>query len=611
MATLREVGTPWNVAAASAPMFVALLVAIEWPLAQFPHVSSRPQSILRHDVSVLRPALARLLFGTELVLYFRHVCEFLEGHCNRDCCQYLSNSMGNLTRRMDEANQTLAAIRRLSIRKLALLGYMGVLAQAHIGSPGIYLDGNAGPYKLFITVRPPTVIPGVAELDIRCETPGVRQIRAIPMPMSGDGARFAPIADKLTVSKQDSQFFTGSLWMMVPGSWEVRVSVDGTQGKGVVAVPVPSMAITTKKMQRGLGAVLFILMTFLVLGIVAMVGASVREAKLEPGVEPTRNSGRRGRIAMSIAFVVVIGVIWFGGNWWDNEANSYASRVYKPLQMNARLDGGGRLTLTMSDPGWLKRTRPGRFNHSLFVRTLDDLIPDHNHLMHLYAFRQPGLDVVYHLHPDLIRSGVFGLNLPVMAPGAYNLYADIVHQSGFPETMVAALEIPAGLPGRPLTGDDASGATMPWDRASSSSRMFSLPDGYRMEWLRGNDSLCSGQPMFFRFRLDDLQGRAPTDMTLYMGMLGHAAFVKVDGTVFAHIHPSGSVSMAAFMLAQQTTGVSIAMPAMDHSTIQMVKAIPNEVSFPYAFPTPGRYRIFVQMKHGESIETGIFDADAQ
>jgi hypothetical protein len=36
-------------------------------------------------------------------------------------------------------------------------------------------------------------------------------------------------------------------------------------------------------------------------------------------------------------------------------------------------------------------------------------------------------------------------------------------------------------------------------------------------------------------------------------------------------------------------------------------ALPNEVSFPYGFPAPGRYRIFVQMKHGSVIETGVFD----
>ncbi len=47
----------------------------------------------------------------------------------------------------------------------------------------------------------------------------------------------------------------------------------------------------------------------------------------------------------------------------------------------------------------------------------------------------------------------------------------------------------------------------------------------------------------------DQNGRPATDEALYMGMLGHAAFIKTDGTVFAHIHPNGTMSMAAFMMA--------------------------------------------------------------
>jgi hypothetical protein len=92
-------------------------------------------------------------------------------------------------------------------------------------------------------------------------------------------------------------------------------------------------------------------------------------------------------------------------------------------------------------------------------------------------------------------------------------------------------------------------------------------------------------------------------------MLGHAAFLKTDGTVFAHVHPTGSVSMAAFMLAQyyrsQPDTSSMQMPGMDMTASA---ELPAEVSFPYGFPTPGRYRIFVQMKHSGVIETGVFDA---
>jgi len=131
-----------------------------------------------------------------------------------------------------------------------------------------------------------------------------------------------------------------------------------------------------------------------------------------------------------------------------------------------------------------------------------------------------------------------------------------------------------------------------------------------MVWKRPAN-LAAKVPADFEFELLDPQGKPPADMALYMGMLGHAAFVKTDGTVFAHIHPTGTVAMAAFMMANPqsqpsaSAGGHMSMPGMDHG------ALPNTVSFPYGFPAPGPYRVFVQMKHGNVIETGAFDANVR
>jgi hypothetical protein len=76
--------------------------------------------------------------------------------------------------------------------------------------------------------------------------------------------------------------------------------------------------------------------------------------------------------------------------------------------------------------------------------------------------------------------------------------------------------------------------------------------------------------------------------------------VKNDGSVFAHVHPSGSVPMAALALANPQS-------AEDHSMHHM-QSLPAEAGFPYGFPNPGNYRIIVQMKHAGTVETGIFDA---
>jgi hypothetical protein len=134
-----------------------------------------------------------------------------------------------------------------------------------------------------------------------------------------------------------------------------------------------------------------------------------------------------------------------------------------------------------------------------------------------------------------------------------------------------------------------------------------------MTWKRPS-TFGAKTPEDFSFTLLDAQSRPPKDMSLYMGMVGHAAFVKTDGTVFAHIHPSGTVSMAALMMAQAENGSVSSntmsdMPGMDMSGNS--KSSPNTVSFPYGFPTPGNYRIFVQMKHGNMIETATFDAQVR
>jgi hypothetical protein len=93
-----------------------------------------------------------------------------------------------------------------------------------------------------------------------------------------------------------------------------------------------------------------------------------------------------------------------------------------------------------------------------------------------------------------------------------------------------------------------------------------------------------------------------------MGMQGHAEFVKSDLSVFAHIHPAGSVPMASLMIAQKDSGLP-----MDHASMapRANQKLPSEVSFPYGFPQPGDYRLFVQVKRHGHVETGVFDARVQ
>src|SRR5262249_49624549 len=165
--------------------------------------------------------------------------------------------------------------------------------------------------------------------------------------------------------------------------------------------------------------------------------------------------------------------------------------------------------------------------------------------------------------------------LPQVPAGRYQIYADIVHATGFPETQVGAIEIPAG-PGQPLRGDDSGG------EFTAADQVAQLSDGYRMVWERDATQFRAQQPVVFRFRIEEKSGRPATDLETYMGMAGHAVFMSDDGKVFAHIHPEGSISMAALNMAKASPDMS-----------GMKMPVGPEVSFPYGFPQPGNYHLFV------------------
>lgn len=332
-------------------------------------------------------------------------------------------------------------------------------AAAHVGSPDVFLESKAGPYKLFITVRVPQVIPGVAQIEIRSESNDLREIRIAPMQLTGPGSQYAPAPDAAQRSKTDPQFFTGSLWLMEFGSLQVRVDVDGARGSGHLAVPVPAVAQRTLPMQRPLGLLLFGLMLFLGFAMVSIASAAVREGDLPPGATASTAKVRRARVAMVIAALVVAGILFIGGQWWKADDSRFAQRIYSPPELNASLSPEGHLVLHQK-PSRIVAGNPRRPADTI---NFANLIPDHDHLMHFFMIRTPQMDSFWHLHPDPDSRGDFSLDLPTVPPGNYQLFADVVLTSGFPVTMVGQLDIPA-LTGKALTGDDSGILASPYHK---------------------------------------------------------------------------------------------------------------------------------------------------
>jgi len=481
---------------------------------------------------------------------------------------------------------------RLRLLLLALL--VALPAYAHVGSKDVFETVNAGPYKLFVTVRMPSVIPGIATIEVRASGAQADNILIAPMPLTGEASKHPPTPDAMKRSTDDPNFYTGSLWLMAGGSWQVRFQVSGSAGNATASVPVAAMPLAVLRMNRPLGILLAVLGLVLVLGFAGIVGAAVRESRLDPGTAPAPERRSRALYATAGAFAFIVAAILLGNHWWNVEAADYAADIYHPFDVQRTLTGN-TLDLVVMDDERGKDGKPRNID-------LDGLLLDHGKIMHLYAIRQPEMDAAFHLHPSL--SGRYDLRttLPAMPPGTYKLYGDVVFRSGFPETLTSTITVPPGASTVPLATDDASAFPPPLSRGDLGDT-YKLPDGYTMTWDRPA-ALKANAATIFRFRLLDPTGKPAADVVPYLGMAGHAAFVKTDGTVFAHTHPEGSAAMPAMMMANGEAPSSMAdMPGM------ATDKIPPVVEFPYGFPSAGRYRIFIQMKHGSTVETGVFDAE--
>jgi hypothetical protein len=137
-----------------------------------------------------------------------------------------------------------------------------------------------------------------------------------------------------------------------------------------------------------------------------------------------------------------------------------------------------------------------------------------------------------------------------------------------------------------------------------------LTDGSVMRWLNADEPLAAGRDADLVIRVEDVEGRVVA-LDPYMGMQGHAMLSRTDGEVFVHLHPSGMISMAAqSVLNTAGTGMSGTHDGMDMSaSANVIAGGDGTIRFPFVVPAAGRYRIWIQVRRGDSILTGSFDTE--
>jgi hypothetical protein len=468
---------------------------------------------------------------------------------------------------------------------------------AHVGSPDTFFSGQAGPYDVRVSVRLPGVIPGRAQVTVRvlaAQDPSDYRV-GVRAGQWNVGLEGAPPPDVAAPVSGDPTLYAAEIWFMTASSYQMAVDVDGPSGRGTAIVPVLALATTESEMPPWLGGVLVVLGIILTAGLLTLIGAAVRESVLPPGEHPDARRRIRARLATVGALVGAALILWGGNVWWEAEAEGYRAFVrYRPFETTTSVserDEVPTMTLGIRDERWN--------GDPVAVSRYNSLMPDHGKLMHLFLVREDDLGAFAHLHP-VARSREaldFDTALPPLTPGRYRVYGDIVHESGYAQTLVNTVEIPATATAHMSDPDDSFLVGQPTAGATS----VDLDDGTQLVWTRSAAPLVAGQEDVLALSVRDVSG-AVTTVEPYMGMAAHVVVSSHDHSVLAHLHPSGSISMAA--LEKFTAAASL-----DHS--RHAAAVEGRVDVPYAFPKAGRYRMWVQVKRAGAVKTAAFDLDVQ
>jgi hypothetical protein len=488
-----------------------------------------------------------------------------------------------------------------TLRHVALVAAIALVSSAHIGSPDVWFDGLAGPYQVLVHVVAPPVVPGIATINVRAAEPGITRVSAFVNKFDATGG--TPPPDVAEPVPDNASWYRTRLWVMSPGSNSVTVIVKGARGDGTVVVPLVAVPGRRLEFTGTLTGLLVVVGAILALGLFTIVGVTVREGVLPPGAEPDAPRRRRARFAIARAVVVVALMITGTAAWWRSEDSEFRRRLFRPLSTSAAVDtsaGRSRLALTITDSIWAHRSDIA-WLRARRIGQPTSLIEDHGKLVHLFLISTDGRSVFAHLHPTTADTVTFTSKLPVLPGGKYRVFADIVQASGMTQTLTSTIDLPnhtSPVNPAPIDADDswAFGRGGPPDATSNSVR---LADGSALTWARRGAPLIAGEEADLRFVVTPPAGDTAS-LEPFLGMAGHAVVVRDDGNVFIHLHPLGTISLAAQAQLSKSAPTATVHP-MDKTL-----GAADSLYFPYAFPQPGKYTVWVQIKRHGRVLTGSF-----
>jgi len=488
---------------------------------------------------------------------------------------------------------------------------LAVDARAHIGSPDVFFDGKIGPYSAKVTIRVPPVVPGRAEIDVRPASDRPVQVSILPL-FSKTSLKNSPPPEPALPAAEEAGLYRGDLWLMRSGGYSVEVKIHGDFGEGVVQIPVNSVATHQLPVPRYLAVALIGLAGLLVIGGLAIVRAAAGESTLPPDTALDSSHRRKGLIAVTLTAFLCLGSLAGGRYWWNAEEASFRKHLregaWPDLAAEVRTEGGQRiLHLTVGET---------TFGPHYTI----PLLTDHGKLLHVFLIGKDGNRSVAHLHP--IRQGgkVFEVALPPLPEGDYRVFVDLtLSDTGLSSTTTASIHLPPVPSGSSPSGalrvdpdDSWATCTAPVEaNATDTAPAYHFEDGLQLLW-KPHRPLRARHDAGLQFEVCDAAGQ-PVTLEPYMGMISHAAVMRADGSVFAHLHPAGNFSMAAqsffeSKVAKEDSGTAMPLEMMDHSKMHHGGTMTlSAFDLPYEFPSAGDYHLWVQFKTAEQVHTARFD----
>ncbi len=538
-------------------------------------------------------------------------------------------------------------------------------ALAHLGSPGVNYQGKAGNYNILVNIIPPDVIPGSAAVSIFIENYKNEKV-SVQAFYYEPGKNGSVPAEMATPVKGANGWFENSAWLMWRGSSSLKIIINGDHGTGSVSIPIMAVPTANRHMPIWLGLVLATFGLLLVFLMIAMVSCGVSDALLKPGaVMPLNMQRKKLRGTIITIFIIMIG-LYVAYSWYRSERKKYLTTIYKPIEGHStvfKYNGETVLRLHIDSESLTLVHQPfeyivpdhGKLMHLVLVKqnTLDVFAHLHPVRQNTYNFlvNLPGLPAgSYFLYGDVVSGNGFSetiidtVKIPsnppsiatdslknvkiITSPDDAWLISNPVNNSSV--TTTGKQVSVCGIPGTSFTASD--GSTITWEH--------NLEEPFKA------NKFCS-----LVFQITDKQGK-PAILQPYMGMMGHAVVIKYDGSVYVHLHPIGNFAMAsqqALDRRMQESNVFTQVPnpkkfrdSIDNLILKINNMTEDQrnnylmaemgmgkstdggmnmdmqtngdatnrsiVQFPYAFPAPGKYRIWMEVKINHKILTSNFDA---